>query len=209
MKALGKWSIASFLGMWLTVLWWLLWVAMLGVVLVTSYVAISGNPVDDLMDVPIIFELTPSLYDITSDRLDVSGARITDAEGMLRFTSTNTLATLTYLGLALAYFSVLVVVIYQLRKIFRSLAGGTPFSLENASRIRLIGLFVIFGELAESLVVFACQLYVKSAFLTSGLEIKAGVDLEISAIFAGLVLLVIAEVFRLGAELQEDRELTV
>ena len=209
MKAMGKRSLSSLLGVWLTVLWWLVWVAMAGVVLTTGYVLISGNAVDELMDVPVVFGLDPESYEITSEHLDVAGARITDAQGTLRFTSANTLATLSYLGIALAYFTVLVVVLYQLRKIFRSLSEGKPFSVENASRIRLIGLFVIFGELAHSVIVFLSQLYVESVFNTTGLKIDAEMNLEFSPIFGGLVLLVIAEVFRLGAQLQEDRDLTV
>jgi hypothetical protein len=209
MKAMGKRSIAAFLRGWLTVLWWLVWLAVAGVVLTTSYVVISGKPVDELMDIPVAVDLNPSSYEITSERLDITGARMSDVEGTLRFTSADTVATLSYLGVALAYFTVLVVVLYQLRKIFRSLAEGEPFSLANAARIRLIGLFVIFGELAHSVVVFLFQYYVKSTFSISGLTITPGVHVDLSSVFGGLVLLVIAEVFHLGARLQEDQDLTV
>jgi hypothetical protein len=73
----------------------------------------------------------------------------------------------------------------------------------------LIGLFFIFGEIAVSVLVYVCQLYVKSALDSSGLTINPGLDIELSPIFGGLVLLVIAEVFRSGTRLQQDQDLTV
>jgi len=209
MKAMGKRSIATFLRGWLTVMWWLGWVATTVVVVAIAVALITGNQASSLVDLPIEFDLDPAAYHIISKRVGVSGATITDAAGMLRFESVNRPAMAVYLVIALVYAGVLLFVIHQLRMVFRSLVDGNPFSLENASRIRLIGLFFIFGEIAVSMLVFVCQLYVESALDTSGLTIDPGLDIELSPIFGGLVLLVIAEVFRLGTKLQEDRDLTV
>jgi hypothetical protein len=209
MKALGKRSIATFLRGWLTVLWWLGWVAATIVVVAIAAALITGNQTSGLVDVPVEFDLDPAAYQISTKQVAVSGATITDAAGMLRFESVNRPAMAVYLVIALVYAGVMLFVIHQLRMVFRSLADGDPFSLANASRIRLIGLFFIFGEIAVSVLVYVCQLYVKSALDSSGLTINPGLDIELSPIFGGLVLLVIAEVFRSGTRLQQDQDLTV
>jgi putative transcriptional regulator len=42
-----------------------------------------------------------------------------------------------------------------------------------------------------------------------GVEINARIGLNFPAVIAGFVILVLAEVFRLGVELKEDQDLTV
>ncbi len=44
---------------------------------------------------------------------------------------------------------------------------------------------------------------------TRGIEIYTDLDLDFSILFIGLVVLVIAEFFRHGVELEEERSLTV
>jgi hypothetical protein len=212
MTMMEKRSMAAFLRGWLTLVWWLALVAALLIVAVLGAALVTGKQPIELMGVPIDFRLDPSVYDITPrDAKDPSaaGGTIDDASGMLQISSWSRASLAAYLCIVLVYAAVILFVLQQLRRVFRSLAEGKPFSLENAARIRLIGLLFIFGEVAESVLEYAGQLYVGSAFVTEGLTIHPRLDLGLSAIFGGLVLLVIAEVFRLGARLQEDQDLTV
>lgn len=209
MKILGKSSVASVLKWWLEILWYMTWAAAVIIVVIFGHAIISGDPVGERLEVPILFDLQPGSYDLTSDRLDVSGARITDATGTLRFESPNALLMALYLGIATALLAVLLIVFQQLRKIFRSLTDSDVFTTANAFRIRFIGLFVIFGEMAATLLEFLARHYIRARFETTGFVLRADFAADLSTIFGGPVVLVIAEVFRTGAKIKEDQDLTI
>jgi hypothetical protein len=88
--------------------------------------------------------------------------------------------------------ALIVWVLGQLRAVFRTLGDGQPFVAANATRIRWIAYAVILGELARS-----------------GLRFDVRPDFNVLAIIAGLIIFVIAEVFRAGTRLDEDQSLTV
>ena len=52
-------------------------------------------------------------------------------------------------------------------------------------------------------------LYVAWRFRGPGLELWPRLDLPVTALFVGAALLVVAEAFRRGAQLEEDQALTV
>ena len=79
----------------------------------------------------------------------------------------------------------------------------------NASRLRSIAWLVIIGELARSAFVFFQNYYVMTHFSADGLRFDARLDFNFFAIINGLIILVIAEVFRAGTRLDEDQTLTV
>lgn len=209
MKILVKSSVASILKWWLEILWYMTWAAAVIIAVIFGHAIISGDAVGERLDVPVLFDLQPGFYDLASDRLDVSGARITDATGTLRFESSNAPLMAFYLWIATAVLAVLLVVFQQLRKIFRSLTDGDVFTPANAFRIRIIGLFVIFGEIAATLLEFLAQHYIRARFETTGLVLRADFAADLSTIFGGLVVLAIAEVFRTGAKIKEDQDLTI
>jgi len=100
-------------------------------------------------------------------------------------------------------------IVWQLRRVFRTVRSGRPFSPENPRRIRSIGWAVLVSGPLYGLMSFA---YGK-AFIPL-LEIPdATVSADMSAfpvtIFFGLIILVLAHVFELGARLKEDQDLTV
>lgn len=100
-------------------------------------------------------------------------------------------------------------VLYQLRKIFATLAGETPFTGENVRRIRIIGIAVVTGSLLSTIVHFMIGLYISNIVHLPGLELYANFKVDISGIFLGVVVIILAEVFRYGASLQEEQDLTV
>ena len=106
--------------------------------------------------------------------------------------------------LALAtYVAGLVVVFNRLRRVFGTLTRGDPFHPDNVGRLRVIGLALIGLELMGYL------LRMTLAFVFPGRVTGAGVTLNATAWFAILVVFVLAEVFREGARLRRDAELTI
>jgi hypothetical protein len=108
-----------------------------------------------------------------------------------------------------ALLSLVLWVLGQLRAVFRTLRDGQPFVAANATRIRRIAFAVIFGEVVRAAIVFVMNYYASTHFGADGLRFDARPDVNILAIFHGLIILVIAEVFRAGTRLDEEQSLTV
>ena len=107
-------------------------------------------------------------------------------------------------GAVTAYFSGFLLILQGLRKILRSLVFGDPFQPENVRRLRQIGLtlaVVTFG-------VWLAQLLV-SRFLAPGIMDPQGFKDLLTPIFSLLIVVVLAEIFREGARLRRESELTI
>ena len=109
--------------------------------------------------------------------------------------------------IAVLIFSVFV--IDQVRAVLRTLIHGNPFDASNAKHIQRIGLAVIGGELARAAVVFAENYYAMTHVAIAGLTFDAWPRINFTAIGYGLIILIIAEVFRAGTRLDEEQSLTI
>ena len=107
-------------------------------------------------------------------------------------------------GAITAYFGGFLMILRGLRKIFRTLTLGDPFQPDNVRRLRQIGLIlaVVTGGvwLAQGLV---------AARLAPGVMEPQGISDLLTPLFSVLVVFVLAEVFREGARLRRESELTI
>ena len=107
------------------------------------------------------------------------------------------------LALADVYWAALLAVADRLRRVFSTLIAGRPFEPGNVRRLQEIGLALLVLELAG----YALAMTVPAAL---GAPRRTGGDgANLSGWFAILVVFVLAEVFREGARLQAEAELTV
>ena len=106
---------------------------------------------------------------------------------------------LTVVGL---YVGGVTVVIHRLRQIFTTLTAGDPFHPANVIRLRLIGLMLVTLELT-GYAISAGQVWL----FPSGTREETVFSL--SSWFSILVVFVLAEVFREGARLRREAELTI
>lgn len=108
------------------------------------------------------------------------------------------------LGAISAYFGGFLLILTHLRKIFRTLTIGDPFQPDNVRRLRQIGLIlaIVTGGvwLVQGLV---------AARLAPGIMDPQGVGELLTPVFSVLVVFVLAEVFREGARLRRESELTI
>ncbi len=108
------------------------------------------------------------------------------------------------LGALTAYFSGFLLILRYLRKIFRTLTLGDPFQPDNVRRLRQIGLIlaVVTGGvwIVQGLV---------AARLAPGVMEPQGISDLLTPVFSVLVVFVLAEVFREGARLRRESELTI
>jgi hypothetical protein len=106
-------------------------------------------------------------------------------------------------------FAVSLSITFLLRKLFDSLAHDNPFVTENARRLRQIALLIIL----TSPINFARDAfenwYLQQNFILDGSGIRSHLVIDVKTVFAGLILLIIAEIFRIGAQLKEEQDLTV
>ena len=108
-----------------------------------------------------------------------------------------------YLLLIALYIGAITLIVSRLRRIFATLTAGDPFDPENVRRLRTIGLMLAALEVGRYPVA------VGAAMIAPAEMIRASMGLNVTAWFAVLVVFVLAEVFREGARLRREAELTI
>ena len=93
-------------------------------------------------------------------------------------------------------------IVASLRRIFMTLTAGDPFHPDNVARLRLIGLMLAALELGRY------AFWALSVWLVPDLQ-KSEPPPSLTAWFSVLVVFVLAEVFREGARLRREAELTI
>ena len=218
MRAMGKGSIASFLTVLLNIAWGVvaLGLALTALLLVVSpfvegpmEVDASLMAVGSNMTIPVSFSVDARTHRVTAPSLGIEDAEIRDVRGSLRFPARWGAFLVGNAILVILMFGLVLWVLGQLRAVFRTLRDGQPFVPANATRIRWIAYGVIAGELARSVLVFFENYYAMTHFAADGLRFDVRPDLNVFAIICGLIILVIAEVFRAGTRLDEEQSLTV
>jgi hypothetical protein len=160
------------------------------------------------LSVPAAFRLVPSAHTVPG----VSGAenvRIINARGDLRFSPRNRVVVANAAVFLIIVFAAGIWVLGQLRGVFRTLRAGQPFVPANAVRIRRIAYAVILSELAHVVISYAATRYVMTNFSLDGVLFETRLEMDGMAIVYGLIILVIAEVFREGTRLDQDQSLTI
>jgi len=102
---------------------------------------------------------------------------------------------------ASCYMANVLVIIGALRRIFATLTAGDPFHPDNVNRLRVIGLMLAVLELGRY------AIWGISAWLPSVSDVRP--TFSLTAWFSVLVVFVLAEVFREGARLRREAELTI
>jgi hypothetical protein len=208
MRVLGKRSLASGIKILLDIAYVLVIVA--AVVAALAIIPMSFlDTCDATIAQPVHFQLVGDAYRIGSLKWDIQSAELVEAQGRLRVVGVSR----TYLLVGLATVALLAafaaVALRKLRAVFRTLKEGDPFVAANVARIRFVGFAVLIGELARAMWVFWNSVYLRLHLDMEGIRLRSEFDLHGLTILAGLLLLVIAEVFRVGVQMKEEQELTV
>lgn len=211
-------AVAKGLAALFTVLWW--WVVIASCVLVVLVplglnvgVQIGPNGEPDFvagttvhMVLPVAFELDAGAAQVTSVDRRSSGA-IERSTGMLRLAGPE--QPWFAMAGAAVMMGLLLWILAELAALCRSVRDGRPFAARNAMRIRRLALAVVLAEGSRAAVVYAANAYVAAQFAADHLRFTARPHINLFAIVSALILLVLAEVFRTGTQLDEDRSLTV
>ncbi len=175
---------------------------------------VSAWPITVYPPVESTYNLSPLHPQILSPAIKIN-------EGTIGFSSSR----LGYYALkaldGLLTFACIIYITYLLREIFKSLSNNYPFAQENTQRLRTIAWLIILVTPYKILRSVLYYWYIKNNISLKGgewiewqgffgLEAKGNVllnlDMDIWALFTGILLLIITEVFRIGAALQQDKD---
>jgi hypothetical protein len=221
MRVIGRWSVASFISACLNLTQF---ITALGLVVVAFFLGILPFIPEPKMavTVPVTFSLeTPSpiragrpgldfeiLNEQQQARQDRRG-RLGSVAGSLRIPDASKRVIAANAAVLIVVFLFVLYVCRQLHTVFQTLIHGNPFVAENAIRIRGVAFAVIIGEIARAALVFAENSYAAAHVAIAGLTFDAWPYISWTAIGYGLIILVIAEVFRAGTRLDEEQSLTI
>ncbi len=179
MRALGPGSVSSLLKAILDVVRWALFISA-GAITVALFVVMLLSFRPDLLNAPIL-----------TDQLDLHGAPLGP------FLIAALVGADLYVGGA-------TLIVEGLRRIFQTLIAGDPFHPDNVQRLQLIAGTLAGLELGR-------YVFVPALNLISHDEIHrhAVRGVSLTTWFSVLVIVVLAEVFREGARLRREAELTI
>lgn len=112
----------------------------------------------------------------------------------------------TYVAAAMA---LTLMFLHHLRRIFQRVRGGAPFDATNALRLRWLGLLALGGAALRGVSESIMSVVARSGLISDRVEVPLALSVDGWVVFFGLVLLALAEMFRRGAELEEEQSLTV
>lgn len=184
MRALGPGSVSSLLKV-------ILDVVRVGLILTATVLAVLGI-------LALILSARPEVF---ASLLDVNGAL---SRARIDTAWLGPLIAALLFGADL-YVLGAIVIVDQLRRIFLTLIAGDPFHPGNVRRLRFIAFALGALELARYVVTPALDMAARRLGHVHGPE--GGVS--VTTWFAVLVILVLSEVFREGARLRREAELTI
>lgn len=102
-----------------------------------------------------------------------------------------------------------IMILFQLRKILSTVLEGNPFVAENARRLRHIAFALFAITLVSILTGSLAGRWQQEMIQLPGVQAIARWRLDFSQIGSGVLVLVLAEVFRLGVAMREEQDLTI
>jgi len=115
----------------------------------------------------------------------------------------------------LAAWGCVLLVLVSLRRAFANIAAGVAFPRDNVRRIRVAGWAILGFAAIEVLISVGMAAYMRATTTIAGrppafpLGLWFAIAFPVGTIVAGLAVVILAELFRAGADLQDDQALTV
>lgn len=188
--------------------WYLQWVLLVFVVCVLVVAFAARDTVEN--DAPVNLLYHQEIPGLETTHPDFSDPVLRLKEGVLHYKARvewkMVLMAFAHIGFQ---FFITLSITYLLRKIFRTLTHEVPFLPQNALRIRKIGILIM---LLPPLHFFENAYHYWAAsthFTLAGEKLGTHLEFDFQTLLLGLVVLIIAEVFRIGTQLQQENELTV
>jgi len=201
MKALGKGSIASIVRIGLMFAWYALWVAAIGVVCgAIGYSVILTLIANGSID-PALLQGGAGNAELGSGGGDFHITYDQPGGGAWP-------VVVPALLIAAVAVAGSLIIVWRLRKLFDSFSSGEPFQRENATHLRVIWITMLVIEVSRY-VLMALTGFLLAHFGSPDVNANYELSIDLSTWGSILILIVLAEVFREGARLKEEQELTI
>lgn len=163
----------------------------------------------------------PTTHSISAKSTTLNDLQLVINQGTIQFTSRNFWYSLLKMIDAIFLLTVSILVTLLLKKIIKSIQEQHPFTIKNTLRIRNIA-FLLMSITPYSLIQsFIYRSYILKNISIEGLDytelfsfesynlagrIWVGLDVDVQPLIAGVILIIIAEVFRVGMIMKLDNE---
>lgn len=214
-KTISSKGLIKFLIIVFKAIYYLLWFCIV-VVLILEFVSLRlifdsvGFPIP--IDFTVYFSLSEELGVTTWDINGGSSFSINYAIGSIKLSKVPNQFMALYCLMAFALFVLMLFSARLIIKILKTVRDNSFLLIENALRLRWIALLGIAILFADKIMSYTIANYLSRHIEYSGVKftgINTYIIQNVDSIFSSLFLLVIAEVFRIGAKLKEEQELTI
>lgn len=106
-------------------------------------------------------------------------------------------------------FGLMLLFLHHLRRIVHRVRDGAPFDEQNALRLRWLGLLLLGLAVFKGVADLVTTLWVRRIIAPEGVDVPLGLHFDVTLLFVGLVLVVLAEIFRRGSELETEQALVI
>ena len=204
-------GVVKALSWWVSAAYYLSLVAMVGLMFAYLVVRLSGARLPD-MTTHVAVEVDPAGVVLKSKWTPSAPIEVAGLTGEAEIPISSMpfgIFALMWVGYAVCVFLMLYF-LHQLRMILRRVRAGAPFDADNARRMRTMGLLLLSILVVKAVVVFAVGMAVMKSFSdTGGARVVAGFHIDGIGVFMGLVLIMLAEIFRRGSALEDEQALVV
>jgi hypothetical protein len=167
-------------------------------------VTVAVGPHSVLPRMPL--EMAPADPGVASD---FHRARLVKGYGELRVLSTDLGLHFASMFFFLVGILTVLYAVWTLRRVLHSVLAGEPFAPVNSLRLRRIGFVVLALTILFPFAEYWIGRTVLERPTVEGLSLSPAFRFSTDGVLIGLLFLVLSTIFRHGAELEEERSLTV
>lgn len=182
--------------------WWFL---LLGALLIGALIIVQPEGGTFNIQLPLDVQIEEPSYEIRPRNTLVEKAHLTDLQGKITILSKETAFGLGAAIPTLAFFVFLMMIVRPMRKILGTLRDGSPFNDANVRRMRWLGFLFLALSVISSAYHSTASVVAEQFVDSDGISVLHDIEIQFTPLMFGLILLILAEVFRLGSELEARR----
>ncbi len=129
--------------------------------------------------------------------------------GDLRVNTTSWRLYAVFMSGLLATFVITFLVTWKIRSMVKSALAGRAFARENARRLRFVGLVVLAYSGLWPVVNYLIAKATLAQAVIEGIPLTPALRFSVDPVLVGLLVLILAAVFRHGADLEDEQSLTI
>lgn len=134
---------------------------------------------------------------------------LVDARGELRFSNPTLTPVLFYLGHQVVLLAALIYGLLLLRRILATATEGRPFHPTNPARLNQLGWIIVVTGVLAPISQFFFGFWVLARYPVTGIPLSPSVEVFEEWVFAGLLVLVLAAIWKEAVGMAEEQSLTV